>query len=498
MFHAPSVAAIFASTLGQIFQPVFKAFSWVLALFYSWVPNYAFAIAMLTLVTMVVSYPLNRASTRSMVKMQLLQPEMQKLRNKYKVRPDMTVAEKQEVRARLNEEMVALYRDNGASMTGGCLPMVAVFPIFLILYQVIRGLTNTTSCKALASKAVCLASNVKLPHGATTHMITVWSPRYIITGTQLYHDLKAANGKMLVFGLNFADSVRSEHGLLNILPFALIVAMSVGLQYFQMRQMNVRSKSMGTAQNVPNQMQTMQRIMPLFMALIYISIPAAVNVYFITSSLFRIAQQSYMYRYDKQIVETVSKLQERAKKGGGGGAPAAKVINTSARATAKGTGSKVPAAADAGAAPAPSGFMARFRDAWESSQQARSDAAAGNGNLTRSSRTSAAGNGTRSGSSSGGSRSSGPRSGGSRSTGAGGSGSGGSRAQGSRSQGSPPQSQGSDASRSGGSGKGGARSRSGSGKGGRGSTPAGTPGTKALVPDDGDTPADKRPRKPTR
>jgi YidC/Oxa1 family membrane protein insertase len=43
-------------------------------------------------------------------------------------------------------------------------------------------------------------------------------------------------------------------------------------------------------------MQRMQQLFPLIFAVIYISIPAAVNVYFIVSSLFRVAQKEFIYR----------------------------------------------------------------------------------------------------------------------------------------------------------------------------------------------------------
>jgi hypothetical protein len=48
-------------------------------------------------------------------------------------------------------------------------------------------------------------------------------------------------------------------------------------------------------------MQRIQKFMPLFFSVIYIGIPAAVNIYFIVSSLARIGQQELMFRYDPQV-----------------------------------------------------------------------------------------------------------------------------------------------------------------------------------------------------
>jgi YidC/Oxa1 family membrane protein insertase len=305
--HDLTTAVIFASTVGQIFAPVFKALGFLLSFFYSLIPNYIVAISLLTLTIMIISFPLNRASTRSMMKMQLIQPEAQLIRKKYKVDPNMTATERQAARAAMNEETMALYRENNVSMTGGCLPNLVILPVFIVLYDTIRGLTNT--CYAAATKAgktaVCLANQKSLPKGA----VRIWAPRYILTSTHLYDNLKSAGGKMLSLGLNLADSVRSpQHSWVDVLPFAFIVALAVLLQYIQLRQMTGRTSQMRSG---PNQMQQMQKIMPLMMAVIYISIPAAVVVYFIVSSLFRIGQQEWMYRRDPHIVGSMKELSSR-------------------------------------------------------------------------------------------------------------------------------------------------------------------------------------------
>lgn len=303
-----------ASTLGQIFAPVFHAMSWLLATYYSAVPNYVAAIAMLTITVMIISFPLNRASTRSMFKMQLLQPEVQKLRTKYKPSRDMTVQERQEMRQKLNEEMMALYRENNVSMAGGCLPNIVIFPIFIVLYDVVRGLTNT--CAAVSAHATSCATAAQLK--GVAHPVSLWAPRYIITGTRMYHNLAAAHGKMISFGINLASSVRTPQPTwVDVLPFVAVILIAIALQYIQLKQMTGRNTQTG---QVAQQMQAMQKFMPLVMALIYVNIPAAVNVYFIFSSLFRIGQQEWMYRRDPQITHAMAQLKaRRAATAGGGG-----------------------------------------------------------------------------------------------------------------------------------------------------------------------------------
>ena len=68
---------------GVLFQPIFHLFGLILAFFYGLVPNYVFAIVMLTIVIMGILTPFTVKSTKSMVSMQLVQPEIKKLQQKY-------------------------------------------------------------------------------------------------------------------------------------------------------------------------------------------------------------------------------------------------------------------------------------------------------------------------------------------------------------------------------------------------------------------------------
>ncbi|MGH9121638.1 MAG: YidC/Oxa1 family membrane protein insertase, partial [Acidimicrobiales bacterium] len=264
-----SLIPVLGSTLGDIFHPLYTLMGTLIAFFYAVIPNYAVAIALLTVVVMAVTAPLTVKSTKSMVAMQRLSPELKKLQQKYKGD-----------RQTLNEEMMKLYKEHGANPAGGCLPMVAQFPVFIILYGVIKGLANTVARgKALPTPAA--------PHGIC-HQAVCALPRYIGTNTKLYTDLVKSPGKINAFGINLADKVLGHHSVVTALPYALLILIAIGLQYFQMRQLNSRNPSFGQANP---QAQMMQRYMPLIFAVIYINIAAGVNIYFIVSSLCRIGIQ---------------------------------------------------------------------------------------------------------------------------------------------------------------------------------------------------------------
>ena len=131
------------SIIGTVLHPIFVLVGYVLAFFYGLIPNYAVAIALLTIAVMIVVFPLTRASARSMMRMQLLAPEMKRIQTRYKPKPGMHRVERQELRQKMNEEVMALYRENGVNPTGGCLPMFLQFPILIVLYDVVRGLSKT-------------------------------------------------------------------------------------------------------------------------------------------------------------------------------------------------------------------------------------------------------------------------------------------------------------------------------------------------------------------
>ncbi|QAR32233.1 membrane protein insertase YidC [Geovibrio thiophilus] len=92
--------------------------------FYSYVHNYGLAIILLTVVVKLVTFPLTHKSMVSMKRMQLLQPKMTELREKY-------AKDKQ----KLNQAVMELYKKEGVNPFGGCLPIVIQIPVFFALYK---------------------------------------------------------------------------------------------------------------------------------------------------------------------------------------------------------------------------------------------------------------------------------------------------------------------------------------------------------------------------
>ena len=107
-------------TLEILAKPLLKVLIWI----HSYVGNYGVAIILLTVLVRVILFPLTYKGSKSMKRMQQLQPKMLKLREKYKNNKE-----------KLNAEMMALYKKNKVNPMGGCLPILLQLPIFFALYS---------------------------------------------------------------------------------------------------------------------------------------------------------------------------------------------------------------------------------------------------------------------------------------------------------------------------------------------------------------------------
>jgi YidC/Oxa1 family membrane protein insertase len=206
----------------------------VLRVFHYVSPNYGWDIILLTILVRVLSLPLSIKSQRSMMRMQRLQPQMEKIREKFK-----------DDNERLQREMVDLYKRNHVNPLGGCLPMAVQFPIFIGLYE-------------------ALLNAVELRHAPF-----IWWIR----------DLSAPDCYKLSWmpRLPYMDC----HGL----PILVIV---MGVSTFFQQKMTPTSPD-------PNQ-QRMMMLMPIFFTVLFVNFPAGLTLYYFASNVLGIVQQIFLNR----------------------------------------------------------------------------------------------------------------------------------------------------------------------------------------------------------
>lgn len=244
-------------------DPIFDGIAAVMAWFYSLMPDYTFAIAMLTLAIMLLFTPLTLRGARSMTKMQALQPEMTALRKRHG-----------SDRQKLNEEMMRLYQSHGVSPLGGCLPNLVQIPIFIVLYRVIW--------------------NLRIPDDNLTLPEDERFPRNLSPDSQMYEDIVAAGGEMRSLGMDLSETARDvvQADFVEGLPYLGLIAVTFLLAWLQQRQMAARRG--GSA--MPNrQMEIMMKYLPFMLPVFSFFVPAALVPYFIVSSIYRMLQQAFIH-----------------------------------------------------------------------------------------------------------------------------------------------------------------------------------------------------------
>ncbi len=265
---APATLTAAAHSKGgtSLLDPIAKPIAWILAEIYAVVPNYGIAILVLSVLWMLIISPLTLKSTRSMLAMQKLQPQLKRLQEKH--RND---------RQAFAQAQMDLFREHQVSPFGSCLPMLLPLPIFFALFRVIDGLSH-------------IGSN------------GVPDPKYLAHTTRMYHDIVAAHGHLDAFGMNLSANAFSHHSsFLAALPFFLLLLIMAGTGYLQSAQMMSRNPS---AQQNP-QMKLM-KYLPVLFVLFVVRFPAGVLLYYSMSNVCRIAQQDAMYRFDPKVKALVA------------------------------------------------------------------------------------------------------------------------------------------------------------------------------------------------
>jgi YidC/Oxa1 family membrane protein insertase len=287
-----------------------------LAWFYSFTHNYILAISMIALVIMIITAPLVLKSTKGMLEMQKLQPEMKKLQNQY--RGD---------RQKLNEEMMKLYQEHKVNPLASCFPLLLQMPVFIVMFRVLHGLTTTVTCTA-ANSAAKLAA---FPGSCTPANLgrSVFTPQYVSTSSTLYKSLVGQN-QMLAWGLDLSKRpymMMKESFGQGLIYMALVLALA--LLYFAQQRM-VASRAAVSPTISANQQKLMQYMPVAFAAFMGFYLTGLV-IYYFAQAVFRIGLNYYIthrfYKGEQSLGRQAQAASERArelnkdkdKAGGGGG-----------------------------------------------------------------------------------------------------------------------------------------------------------------------------------
>jgi len=126
--HPPLEDLVQFGWFGVIAKPLLEILKWI----YRYVPNYGWAIVILTVAINMALFPLKVKSWHSMKRMQKVAPQIEVIKQKY-AKYSMSDPRKK----KMNEEMMALYKEEGINPVGGCLPMLLQMPIWFALYRML-------------------------------------------------------------------------------------------------------------------------------------------------------------------------------------------------------------------------------------------------------------------------------------------------------------------------------------------------------------------------
>jgi len=240
---------------------MFDFLAGVIAFFYDLWPSFGMAIVLFTLAIMLVLTPLSIKSTRSMIAMQRVQPELKKLQAQYKNDKEA-----------LQREMMAFYQANNINPFSSCLPLLLQMPVFIVLFRVLRGLT-------------------KMGSDGT------FNPGYLKHTSTLYKALDHKT-QMVSWGMDLAHSASralTDDGMVKAMPFLILVGLVVLTSWFQQKQIQGRNPSAASANP---QQQMIAKIMPFIFVPISFGLPAGVVIYFVVSNGVRIGQQAIVTKLE--------------------------------------------------------------------------------------------------------------------------------------------------------------------------------------------------------
>ena len=221
---------------------------------------WALSIVGLTVVVRIVLIPLFVKQIHSSRRMQLIQPEMQKIQAKYKGKTDP------ESRQVMTQETMDLYKKTGTNPFSSCLPILLQSPFFFALFTVLNNLKG-------------IAEGTHPAIGPITPAVA--------------HEIESSN----IFGAPFSSTfMGSTDTATKIVTVVLIILMSVSTFTTQRQLMRKNLPDSALDNPFMKQQTVLLYLMPIFFALSGINFPIGVLLYWLTTNVWSMGQQFYVIR----------------------------------------------------------------------------------------------------------------------------------------------------------------------------------------------------------
>ncbi|MGZ4603506.1 MAG: membrane protein insertase YidC [Kineosporiaceae bacterium] len=238
-----SIMVAWHTVLTKIGMPASSGWTWALS------------IVGLVIVIRILLIPLFVRQIHASRKMQLIQPQMKKIQEKYKGKSDPAS------RQAMQQETMALYRESGTNPFSSCLPILLQSPVFFALFRVLNG----------------------IPQGKTIGPLNA----------ELVHQADQAT----IFGAPLsATFVHAPNLATKIVAAVLIILMSL-TTFTTQRQLMTKNMPASALDNpFARQQKALMYILPLFFAISGVNFPIGVLIYWLTTNLWSMGQQFYVIR----------------------------------------------------------------------------------------------------------------------------------------------------------------------------------------------------------
>ncbi|WP_299529637.1 membrane protein insertase YidC [uncultured Streptomyces sp.] len=252
-------------TIASLFSFITTPVSWVIVQFHKLYgalfgddTGWAWGLSIVSLVVLIriCLIPLFVKQIKSTRNMQVLQPKMKAIQERYK-------NDKQ----RQSEEMMKLYKETGTNPLSSCLPILAQSPFFFALYHVLSAIAS--------GKTIGVIDQPLLDSARQAH----------IFGAPLAAKFMNSPSEVAALGASLTD--------VRVVTAVMIVMMSAS-QFFTQRQLMTKNVDLTVKTPYMQQQKMLMYIFPVIFAVMGINFPVGVLVYWLTTNVWTMGQQMYV------------------------------------------------------------------------------------------------------------------------------------------------------------------------------------------------------------
>jgi len=233
-----------------ISAPISKLLLVIMNFFHALTGSWALSIVLLTIALRLMLYPLNTWSTKSMLKMQQIAPQVQKIQEKYKKEPQ---------KAQIH--VMNLYRESGVNPLSGCFPILIQLPFLIGMFDLLKSTFELRGATFIPG----WIDNLAAPD-----VLFSWTTPVFFFGTQFH-----------------------------LLPFLLGAVM-----FLNQRVMSTQPKDPSKMTEQQRQQKIMGMIMPAVFTVMFYHFPSGLNIYWLSSTLVGMLQQWWIQkRFQNQKIQ---------------------------------------------------------------------------------------------------------------------------------------------------------------------------------------------------